>query len=728
MARVVKHASLAVALAIAASAGSAAASTGNFDPPANPPKLQAVRVEGAIVIDGNLDEEDWRRAPLASPFVQVDPAQGELPVGATDVRVLYDEVNLYIGAVCHDPRGESDLRAPNLLRDFNPEEQDLFGVVLDTLVDRRNAVTFQVNPFGALRDVQVFDDELRDQQWDAVWTARTTRGPWGWTVEIALPWKSLRYTPGAARFGAQFHRTLRATNEISGWSPWPRGLSSTRMSYAGYLVDIAPPQPPLNLLLRPFAIARSYQATNVQPDLAPDLGFDAKWAPYSHTSVDLTVNTDFGEAEVDRQYINLRRSAILLPERRPFFLESSSLFSLGLEEFMDPFFSRRIGLTADGRRVPMDFGARFVTRTNNQSAGGLVVRTRGTAEGPASTFAVARYSQNLGEQSRVGWFLSMRHDEAFGAQKETLNVVPAVDGLARFGLLTLRGLASTSYTNGPGKPAGFLSAEAKGNFGGIGTSAAYVAERYDPRTGIVARSNVLFNQTYYWLDWRPDWKPKGIRSIQSEFYNGLYHDAAHLGFQETNLYFEPLGFLFDTTDEVTFKGQYDMQRLSEPFAPLSDVTIPAGDYNYGWVGVNLKSDPSRKLSAELEVQTGSYYVSKYQALNATLRASPIPNFSLLVSHQVNRFDDVPDLRGPLFTHLFRTEARVAFSPRVQFATIVQYNSDLALVTGNARFSWEFQPLSFFYIVYSDFSRGRNEEGLPRREQQLTFKATYAWQL
>ena len=376
-----------------------------FPPPENPPVLEASRTDSELRIDGHLDEADWEKALPVSGFTQEEPEQGAAPSFDTEVRVLFDDKNLYIAAICFDSEGSDGIRVQDLRRDFDFFENDVFGVSLDPFNDGRNAIIFQVNPYGVLRDLQVTDGNEFNIDWDATYEARTTIKEDRWIAEIAIPWNVLRYSQEQNTWGINFVRGIRRLGEFSGWSLWPRVFTPYRMDYAGILDNIEPPPPSTNLRVQPYMVVRDErigETDGLLDAVTPEIGGDIKWAITSNTVLDLTVNTDFAQADADRQVVNLSRFSVFFPERRAFFLENASLFRMGSTLAALPFFSRRIGLDDTGQPIPIDAGARLISNTENRSVGALVVRQRGNESSPASHFGVARYSQNLGENNRIG--------------------------------------------------------------------------------------------------------------------------------------------------------------------------------------------------------------------------------------------------------------------------------------------------------------------------------------
>src|SRR5256886_8738084 len=190
--------------------------------------VMAVEAAAPIVVDGALDEQVWRDAAPAADFVQAEPHEGEPATEATEVRVAFDRDALYIGVVCRDADAQSAI-VNDIRKDFIAGEQDSFEVILDTFADRRNGFVFVVNPAGAQSDAQIVN-EGRDvnASWDAVWSVATKRDGGGWSAEIRIPFKTLRFERGANDWGVNFSRRIRRKNEIDYWSPVPRAYNLFR--------------------------------------------------------------------------------------------------------------------------------------------------------------------------------------------------------------------------------------------------------------------------------------------------------------------------------------------------------------------------------------------------------------------------------------------------------------------------------------------------------------------
>lgn len=713
-----------------------AAEGGLGSSPADPPRMEAKRATALVVLDGRLDEPDWQSAAPVRGFLQIDPRSGEAATRDTEVRALFDGRALYLGVRCHDDEGLEGVRVPDLRRDFDYDQNDLFGVSFDPFRDGRTAQAFQVNPWGAQRDLRVTDDTLFDLDWDAAWSARAQVGEDGWTVEIALPWSSLRYPEGAREWGIQFTRQVRRIAELSGWPAWPRGLNGYRMSYAGVISGLEPPPPARNLRLQPYLLGRIDRAggrDGREDDEGLEAGGEVKWLPSPATVVDLTVNTDFAQVDADRQVVNLSRFSVFFPEKRPFFLENAALFDSNFSS-LKPFFSRRIGLDAGGRPLPIDGGLRVVDQDAERSWGGLVARTAGAGAAPASTFAVARFSENVGSRHRLGGMLVGRSDEGNGGGDGRSNGVAVIDGLFRpRDLVTVQGFLSASRSTGAGGEgiAGSLWAAWEGPRGYFGWIQQFVSPDYEAAAGFVRRTDYVYTSPAVTLDWRPAWLPKRIRKLKPNAVLNLYHSFEGLRLQEGYARLEPLWVVFQDGSEVWSWWEPNWQRLDEPFSPLPGLTAAPGDYDYGRWGIAGATDRSRRFGLEVRHTSGGFYDGRLDSTTTTLRAAPSPRVALRLDWQRDAIRDLGPDRGRRTTDLLSPEVRLAWDPRKQLTLFYQHNEAAETANWYARFAWELRPLSHLYVVYADTAPTDPRAGfLVRpdvRDRQLILKLSWLWQ-
>ncbi|MFC1660853.1 DUF5916 domain-containing protein [Gemmatimonadota bacterium] len=336
---------------------------GASGPPAGPPAilvLPAVRVQGqALEIDGLLDEEVWRGAPVATDFIQLEPEEGDPATERTEVRVLYGEVALFVSFRAFD--SSPDSIAAQLTRRDQDSYSDRVHVLIDSYFDRRTAFHFSVNPVGAKVDIYRFDDTEEDSSWDAVWEVGTTIDREGWTAEFRIPYSQLRFGNHEDQtWGINFAREIARKNETATWAPI-RQSDAAIVSKFGQLRGLRDLGSPKRLELRPFSLAKVtrgpgevenpfYQKTG----FFSSAGLDLKYGLTNDLTLDVTVNPDFGQVEADPAQVNLTAFESFFPEQRPFFIEGAAIYNfsigvgggdLGSESL---FYSRRIGRPPQG--------------------------------------------------------------------------------------------------------------------------------------------------------------------------------------------------------------------------------------------------------------------------------------------------------------------------------------------------------------------------------------------
>jgi hypothetical protein len=694
------------------------------------PRLQARRALSAPRIDGRLDDDAWQAAIPVSGFHVVRPDYAPEAKHATRVRLLYDDEYLYVAAEMMLRDGRRSIRVRDLRREFDFSENENFSFTVGPLGDRRTAYQFSVTPYGSQRDVQAFDGgDQMNENWDALWRTRTAITDSSWTAEIAIPWATLRYAPDATQWEVNFLRNARHALETSAWAPFPRQLSSFRITFAGTATGIEAPPPRPSVRLRPFALTNSSRVGNASIATSSDLGGELIWSPDANTTVDLTLRTDFAQADVDRQVVNLERFSVFFPERRQFFLENADV--LGVRGVsgrytVQPFFSRSIGLAANGTPIPVDGGARYTYRSARTSVGALAMRQAEHADGGASNFGVLRASRFLAGATRVGGMVAVRNDEPTDALDGGTNVVLAVDGLGRIGeQIQFNGMLSTSHDRGRTGVAAsyFAGRDTPSLYTGI--LGAYVDADYTPRTGFVSRPDVLVTSPAVVGRWQPDWRPDNVVWFRPAVITYFYNDPQDFTLQE--------GYVQAYVDVLHRSGalwypyvERHLQRPTTQFAPIPGVTIAAGrnDYwRYGWFG---RTDASARWSLSANISTGGFFDGRRDRISASARFAPTPFVAVNVDAEINELREIGIADTSLTTRLLAPELRVALSPRVQLATFYQYNTSAERGALNARFSWEFAPLSFLYVVYND-TRAILDAVTPA-ERQLVVKLVWFGQL
>ncbi len=689
--------------------------TDNFPPPETPVEIKAKKTNDRIVIDGKLNEPDWQNANVITDFFKVEPIQGETIKNPTEVRILFDDKNLYIGVFAKDSLGKKGVRIQDLRRDFNTTENDVFGVQIDAQNTKQYAVSFQTTPHGNQLDLQSFNDRITDRNWNALWNVRTNRTDEGYYAEFAIPFKSIRYDkPQEGKpisWGITFYRLARRDFEKTVFPAIPQSFSQNRMVYSAKLTGLELPPPSANIRLEPYALYQ-YDDTKSGDDITnkisePKVGGDVKWVVNPKTVVDVTINTDFAQADVDRAVNNLERFNIFFPERRQFFLENSGIWAGSGNFQIKPFFSRTIGLdnSFNAQPAPLDLGARYTSRDEKRTIGALAVRQRDTDEASGSTFGVARYTQNYGKENNVGAMVTHRLDDSFDELSidSKNNTTITVDGFIRpKNEVSISYMLSTSIdseVNGLGY-AGRIFTGKRTNDYYFGYVNSFVSDNYAPDMGFVFQKDVMYHSPGGYAILRPKSLPFIRRWDPGAFFN-YYHDLKDFGnFQQASIYIFPIFMWFKDNSFFETSLTPTWQNINFNFSPLG-IDIEEGNYRYTRFFVRYNTDQSKKLSASTSYDFGNFYNGTRTTLNTSLRYAPLPNISFTANYEHNNINALGALNEDLETDLYSANLRLALNPRLQFNSFYQFNSFDEQGRWNLRLSWEYMPLSFIYLVFND---------------------------
>ncbi len=706
----------------------------NFPPPENPPEIKATRISTPIKIDGRLEETEWERAVVVSDFFRREPRQGGDLRYKTAVKFLYDDKNLYVGAFCEDSMGMKGIRVQDLRRDFSWGENDIFGIALDPQNLKQYAQAFQTTPYGNQRDFQNFNGNNFDTGWNTLWKVRTQRTEAGYTVEFAIPFKTLRYNAPKngepVEWGITLVRYARRDVEVATFPAIPQSFTPYRMTYAAKLTGIEVPPPSVNVRIEPYAL---YQYDELKEGNANEaegnfkLGGDIKWAINSHSVLDLTFNTDFAQADVDRAVNNLERFNIFFPEQRQFFLENSGIWSGGLQRSIRPFFSRRIGLQGsfNAEPAPIQVGTRFTHRTEKQAIAGLFVRQGETDNSSTANFGVARYLRNYGRENNIGIMFTHRLDEASSELdiESNNNSTITIDGQIRpASEWDIQYLLTTSIDEQTGKTgyAGRIFLGSTTNKFYYGWVTEYTDENYNPGMGFVRQKNVIRHNPGGYYIWRPkniDW----IRRWDPGFFMNFNHDVTDPStFQQASIYIFPVYLWFKDNSFFQIAITPTWQNINFDFAPLG-LQIAQDNYFYTRYLVEYNTDLSKKWSLGMEYNFGRFYNGIRNTIQFSGRLAPLPHFAFTADYEYNDLQNVGEAAEDLATHLVTFGSRFAINPRLQLSAFYQYNSLNEQGRWNVRASWEYLPLSFVYVVFNNTQINGLTESL--NEQQVVSKIT-----
>jgi len=709
-----------------------------FQPDSIKKEIVALKISSFIHIDGVMDEPEWKLAKPSPRFIQIEPYQGKDPNYETDVRVLYNQEYLYVGVFARDSLGKKAIRATDFMRDFDFTRHDLITLSFDGFNDKRNAMSFATNAYGVQRDLLAFDDLYYDVDWDGLWRVRTNRTDSGWTAEIEIPWQTLRYRKSAdsiQNWGFNIYRNRRLTNEITAFSAFPRVFSSCRMDYAGVLKNLQPPPPKPNIRIQPYVLSSFDRYDNFDSTYKPrstslKVGGDLKWAINPNAVLDLTANTDFAQADADIQVNNVTRFSVFFPEKRQFFLENASLFGVNISQSPDlsggsmhiqPFFSRSIGLDTSGNPIPIVGGGRFVYRSSKLNYGAIVMRQSDSGYLPATNFFVERMSENFGQQNRIGEMVSVKNNPA------GTNIESTVDGFFRLGEShSLNTIFTQTITTNTGKKgfAGFAQYFYSTLHYKIWWTQSVVTKDFDPQMGFVSRTDVIGTTpgiNWYYRGSALPFK-KILRSLEPGILPEFYYQASTGKFIERDLPIWPIWFNFHSGAFFGYGFTPTFQRLIVPFQPLGENIAP-GDYYYTQQAFWTGTDPSKIINLALMRSWGSYFNGHLTSTDIKLQVAPIPYISLTGEFNRNHFVGVGQPKNNSTVDLYIIQGRLALNPRVQLVGFYQKNSLNSSQNYNLRFSWEYHPLSYIYLIYNHGSANPMLE-LKQTEDHVIAKISY----
>lgn len=699
-------------------------------------RVRAVRAAAPPVLDGILDEATWGAAGRIDQFIQQEPEEGAPPTERTEVYILFDAENLYLGLRAWDssPQG---VTATEMRRDSDRIlEEDNFQIILDTFKDSRSGYMFVTNPLGAQLDQQIFAEgegarpgyptSNINRDWDGVWhvTARVVED--GWVAEVAIPMVTLRF-PAAEQqsWGLNIMRNIGRKNEQVFWVPLSKEFNLERVSLAGSLDGMERLNRGLDLRVTPFVTsgASRVMESGAENDVFErDLGLDMKYGVTAGLNLDITVNTDFAQAEVDDEQVNLTRFQLFFPEKRDFFLENSGQFTVGsataVARYADLFFSRRIGLSSTGESVPIVGGARLTGKIGRNDIAILDVQTDEAFGNSGENFLVAKYSRNIWSRSRIGG-LVVNKEETNG---DHYNRTYAFDAsLAPHPNLTVMGFVartetpvtgSTDSADGIGK---YVNATWLDSDWRFYAEHVDVGEDFNPEVGFLPRRGIETTKIHAERNPRPDFW--GIR-VLSPMINWTYTtDQAGRRIGERWHYM--LGTRFDNGAYLNMWYNDNFDRVDNAFA-LNGVTVPVGDYSFAEWRVSFDSNPARRVYYNLLYAPQDFYGGK--RTDGTVKLGLRISDRLSTEGQFTR-NDVELPGGDFVVDLAALRVDFAMSPTMAIRSVTQYNSLTDQFGTSARFRWTYSPGSDLYVVYDEIRRDPNTL-IEYRDRRLIVKATF----
>ncbi len=672
------------------------------------PTVAAVRVDQAPNIDGHLDDDAWHLAKPAGEFLQKNPNENVPHAQRTEFRVVYDDDALYVGVWCFDNES-AQILARNMERDGHMRFEDVVNITLDTFLDRRNGYFFSINPNGARGDATISNNTTLNGEWDGAWTARSRQHAWGWSMELAVPFKSISFKETTDTWGLNIYRNIGRVGERAQWANSRSASRSYHVSDCGNLTGLYGLKQGRGLDISPYAISKyqkDYDAND--SDLLGEFGLDVRYRLTPSLTALASVNTDFAETETDIRQVNFTRFPLFFPEKRQFFLEDSGIFGFGGGEssrrrsrdtsdtLLMPFFSRRIGLSREGQIVPIQFAGKITGRVNDYNIGLLDAVLDGE-DGPRNAF-VGRISRNVFEQSSVG-FLTTVGDPNSDEQ----NAVVGTDFQYRSNNfmgghtfeVNLYTLGTYSEEIGGMEPAWGANARLYDRNIELTASAIEIGDDFNPAMGFVRRRGT--RRYMVEADFIPyhdsiPWLRNTRHGYEAEFYTDLGNDIVN-----TKQQFNLLSLYLESQDIIKLDVSHVTDRPDENFEISDGSVVPAGNYEWWKVRTFGYFGMHRKLFLRPMYQVGGFYDGTRHQISLETFYRPWPKLLVGGEYSLNLIDwdalDESTIRQISGTF------RYSFTPDLVWLNLAQYDNVSESISINSRIQWEYKPgAKMFFVV------------------------------
>lgn len=657
-------------------------------------------------VDGYLDDLIWQTIAPVTNFTQLWPEEGAIPSEDSEVRIAYDRDNLYFAFKFFD-REPHLIRAKNLERGGRNDRDDHAYIGLDTYGDKRNAYLFEMNALGTQDDATITDEgiTLDSFSWDAVFVSETVIDDDGWTLEVSIPFRQLRFPKDEElEFGLMLSRMINRKNERVMWPPIGLEFGTfgalAAVSQYGKLTGLKNVRRGKNIEIKPYVIAGaqefrpSLESDVTETDFTRDLGVDFKYGVTSNLTLDLTVNTDFAQVEADNVQLNLTRFNLFFPEKREFFLERSGLFEHGNPRSTQTFFSRRIGLTNQilaGGRMTGQVG-RFSVGVLNIETGEKLSQFMGSQ---STNNTVARIRTGLFPRATAGAIFTNYEQDGYFNRAAGVDVQYRFWGSSEF---------SAWYTNvwdadeSLHDNAGHASLTLQNDLYGGGLSFTSIGENYDPALGFVRRRNirdytasVMYNPIVEW---------EKLASIRRFNFMGEYeYIEGQDGEKQTTNTSLVAVTEFNRRDNIVLSFENQFERLEVPFFIQADTEIPADDYNFSRFGISGQTDSSRRLYGAAGISTGAFFNGDRTNLEGSFGFRQSQYLQLEGAIDYSRIE-LPVQNGTFDATTLSLSVLGALNRKFFAKALLQYDNFSRDLQANIRFDWIHTPGSDLFLVFN----------------------------
>lgn len=687
------------------------------------------RATGPITLDAEMNEPDWGFAEVANDFKQYFPMDTSRAIAQSEIRLTYDDNFIYVFARMERIKSNNYV-TPTLRRDYRGEANDGITIVFDTFKDKTNGFLFGVNPFGVQREGLITNGGSGgggrggggdlNLNWDNKWYSEAKIHEGYWTVEMAIPFKTIRFKDGLKSWLVNFYRIDSEFAERSTWNGLPRNFSLQTLAHNKELIWDSPlGKPGPNVSLIPYTAARTSRNFEEETPSESSVAFggDAKIGLGPAMNLDLTVNPDFSQVEVDEQVTNLDRFEIFFPERRQFFLENADLFSdFGLDGIR-PFFSRRIGVTRDtstGQNVqnPIYFGARASGKINNNLRVGLLNMQAGEIESiglPSTNYTVATFQQKVFSRSNIGMIFvnkqafqdsiggdftmsPMQYSRTLGMDFNLQSADNKWNGKVFYHRSFDEEKSDSTFSTGARISYNTYAWD-------ISATTTNTGSNFSPEVGFVRRRDLLRLAPTAFYSFYP--KSKIIRSHGPGFdFDILGNETYGMLDYDINLMYR-IRFLNTASFDMRLRQEYTY--LFNDFDPTNTdgVELPADtDYANNVIIASFRSNSRNKLYFNISTRSGGYFNGTRINLDGeiTYRMQPYALFTLNFTYNRIR---LPQPYNSADLYLIGPRIDLTFTKNIFWTTFFQFNSQIQNLNINSRLQWRFKPVSDLFFVYTD---------------------------
>ena len=687
------------------------------------PEVVATRTELTIKVDGLLDEPVWSTIKPITEFVQRLPLDGGEPTEKSEMRILYDNNNLYFGFTFFDSDPEK-VRATILNRGGWIHRDDKLEIALDTYHDRRNAYLFEMNPLGTQDDALITDENrpgLDEWAWDGVYISEGKVTDFGWVLEVAIPWTTLRFpNKDELTMGLAIKRYINRKNESVIWPHIGLEYSSDIYQVSQYanlkgLKDIKRGK---DIKIKPFAIGGTQNQITDEKTVNDNIGnggFDIYYGLKSNLTLNLTYNTDFAQVEADNAQINLTRFNLFYPEKREFFLTRSKLFAFGNSRQTEVFFSRKIGLNQD-----VVGGARMFGQIGKTSVGALNIHTRADGDLPATHYSAIRLRKDVRDRTTVGAIITDV------SSKGIRNSVYGIDGEMRFwgnsSVSAWYSQVNDTSLVGP-SAASMIKMDLRNDRYFLTAGQHRVDEDFRPGLGFVQRQDMIGTGIIAGFTPRVGDGDELIRQWRFTIYARDVRN--HAGIHETGVLNGGIEAILETRDKIGLKVIQNKEKLTAGFTLGNGVEIQKGNYRDRKISFSARTNQSRGVWGNFALSKGDYFGGDKTSMSGSI-GKRFSNHLTLYGSANQNIVSMPS-QEEFTANIYGITAEVALNRKWFGKALIQYDNFSEQLQLYCRINWIHTPGSDLFIVLNQrYDMAGSKSSLVQGTQVV--KLTYLFQI